>query len=493
MNIISDIILYKDEKIIVDELNNRIIFEKSNKIIESDFFYPRGIDIFQDKIYITDSYHNRVKIFDINGNYIADFGEKILKEPYGIKIYQEKIFISNKDVGKISVFDIEFNYLYDIGSFKYNCFFDIYRDNIYVSNTNENKIQIYDIDGNLKKVIENSFKYPCGIKIFEDKIFIADQFNKRVVCMDIEGKSSAEILQGGYYSIFYVENDILFAYEEKGNEFLKIDTSSIKLLECDTENRSNNLKIIKFESEDTIDKISENLKIQKPKALFVKDDNLWFCMHNHRAIVCYDLKEKIFLNIFQTGVQAEKIIVTDSKIIVLDYFFRDIMIADKKTLKNEGKIENKDFVRIADMILYKNRIYILDSAVNKVFIFNIFGKFIKSCAIKGEDNVSLKVFNEKIYVLDKRVKTIYCYDMFFNYKYEKKLEETSYPEDMEFDNEGNIYICDDSISKIIKYDKDFYFKGEIEGFFTPTEILKYENQFLIADFALGKIKLCKIG
>lgn len=123
---------------VVDQGNNRVVkFDKNGKFLFSfgDFgkekgYFFRPIDIVYDKyrkqLYISNSYSNRVDIFDLWGNYISSIGEKFLENPKGLFLYKDNpLYIAdsngvyyydfeNRSINKVNLGNYKFDNPYFI-------------------------------------------------------------------------------------------------------------------------------------------------------------------------------------------------------------------------------------------------------------------------------------------------------------------------------------------------------------------------------------------
>ncbi|KAI6656937.1 E3 ubiquitin-protein ligase TRIM71-like [Oopsacas minuta] len=69
----------------------------------NEFIKPRGvhIDNSTDIAYIADSANGRVQMWNMKGEYVAEFGSDVLKYPYGITIVDEAIFVTDLHLNSI--------------------------------------------------------------------------------------------------------------------------------------------------------------------------------------------------------------------------------------------------------------------------------------------------------------------------------------------------------------------------------------------------------
>ena len=174
MRNISDVNYYNSKKLVLDCLNNKIVYENKNIDIE-ELVKPQSLIIYNEKIYITDEEDNSIKLFDINFNLIQKITHKEIIKPFYIRIINDKIFITSNYKNGISVYSINGDYLYSFGEeIGISSYIDIDNENIYVSSPYKNSIYIYHMDGILYKKIDCLFKYPQGIKLYEKYILVAE-------------------------------------------------------------------------------------------------------------------------------------------------------------------------------------------------------------------------------------------------------------------------------------------------------------------------------
>ncbi|OGW30479.1 MAG: hypothetical protein A2X59_09970, partial [Nitrospirae bacterium GWC2_42_7] len=124
---------------------------------DGEFAFPNAIAVsVTDKIYVTDSALNMVKVYSTSdGAYLNSFGSNILRYPTGITI----------DEAAGEVFVIDYNNLY---------------------------IRIYDLDGNLKRSIKGGggmmgagkLLMPLGLALDSTRLYVTDAFNSVVAVFD---------------------------------------------------------------------------------------------------------------------------------------------------------------------------------------------------------------------------------------------------------------------------------------------------------------------
>ena len=155
-------------------------------------------------LFIVDLYNHCVKIFGIEGNFICQFGQDVLKGPCGIATDGECFFIT----------DVNVNSLFKFKKTDYSL---------------------------VKKTSDQcKLKYPMTVKVFEREVFVVEKLNHKVSVFDlnlnfkreigvgrfIEPKT-LEIYKGELYVIDKREENNLYVFTPAG-EFLRASSSGLK-------------------------------------------------------------------------------------------------------------------------------------------------------------------------------------------------------------------------------------------------------------------------
>ncbi|MGB9749970.1 MAG: stalk domain-containing protein [Caldisericia bacterium] len=127
---------------------------------------PRGITVLDDvyRVYVCDTYGNRVHIFDKSGKFIKSFGKEILSYPVSISRYSESEVIVLSEGGRIDFFTLDGVYTRSFGEaggpmLRFN-----------TMNFNED---FYKKDG-------GKFLKPSSVYVKDRTIYITDTFNYRI-------------------------------------------------------------------------------------------------------------------------------------------------------------------------------------------------------------------------------------------------------------------------------------------------------------------------
>ncbi|MGM0509038.1 MAG: NHL repeat-containing protein [Fusobacteriota bacterium] len=555
---ISDFSKNESYDIYINEIDNFI--DINDKKIKSSFFNPRSFAIYNNNIYISDSYNNLIKVFNLNGDFLYEFGKNELSEPYGIEIYNERVYVVSRNDGNICVYKLKGDFQTRLNTnMNFPSFLKIADEMIYVSNTNDHSICIYNLEGGLIEKITSDFKYPCGIDVTKNYIFVADQYNKRIVKLSKSGVVIKEVLKGSYYSVLKIEKNMMTAYDEKNGSFekTKIDDIKIDIPEfLKKENRiselgyyyiknnklelavnilqdkkhwnpkykKENIKISKilqrpkfyefllkhynkkelflnyvgdarkreqynFILEDIIGDFDQ-LRLHRPKAIFIENSNLWISMFKAKLLIKVDEKFKL-KEVYEINNQIDKFIVTNREIIIIDYYYRKIVTLNKSDLNKKKEIY-KEIKNPVDIIRVKNEIVILDSVMNKVFIYKIRGKKQKEYNIESKEAVAIYYKEEIYYILDKKENKIRKYNLFFELLEEIKLKNVNGPDDIVVDEEY-IYITDEGNNRVIKIDKNGKKIFIEDSFLKPRDIILNDKDIYISDFGNDLVKHYVLG
>ena len=213
--------------------------------VNIEFNLEGGILVYQDKIYISDSYGNCVHILDKHGNFIKKFGHHgsnngEFKFPYSLTLLNNQIYVIDCVNERVQVFDLDGNYikmfrygnndLNTIGSFTN---ISSSQDKIYVTDWNYNRIQVFSSDNIFLKYILIKIDLficngPHSMIIFNNHIYIIRYHSKFVKIYNMDGILNNEILLytyptgiAGYGNLIYVSCDKHIEVYHKNGQFVK--------------------------------------------------------------------------------------------------------------------------------------------------------------------------------------------------------------------------------------------------------------------------------
>jgi len=88
----------------------------------SQFYSPEGVTFDNDNhLYVADYDNHRVQKFDVNGNYLLQFGGRgsgdgQLRYPYGITTHNGRVYVADSDKYRISVLQYNGQFCISFGS-----------------------------------------------------------------------------------------------------------------------------------------------------------------------------------------------------------------------------------------------------------------------------------------------------------------------------------------------------------------------------------------
>jgi hypothetical protein len=107
---------YNNKLFIADQSNNRIqIFQLTPKPYfvatfgkkgqgAGEFFSPTSIAIYNNNIWVVDKGNNRLQVFDLNGNFLYQIKDPVIKDPSKILVYQTHLLVVD-EIGGLFIYD----------------------------------------------------------------------------------------------------------------------------------------------------------------------------------------------------------------------------------------------------------------------------------------------------------------------------------------------------------------------------------------------------
>ncbi|MBW2647007.1 MAG: 6-bladed beta-propeller, partial [Deltaproteobacteria bacterium] len=162
---------------------------------------PVGIDLYEDKIFVTDDALGKVVIFSKDGEYLDSFGKKgsgpkEFKKPRGIFVYNGVIYVADKGNDRVQVFGPNGVYMGSIGvegeqeDMLLEDPTDVVVDHnglIYAVDNDNRNVKIFDHTGKFLKSIAGITK-PYSIALDRDGIYISDAAKHNINKYDFNGK-----------------------------------------------------------------------------------------------------------------------------------------------------------------------------------------------------------------------------------------------------------------------------------------------------------------
>lgn len=340
-----------------NELKNIIGRSGSGK---KEFKTPLDIAFFEDKIYVLDSGNARVQVFNLNGNYLFDFGEVGLDDG---KLYCPTSFAFDK------------------------------KGNLWIVESCNGRIQVFDKNGNFIKKINLKMSSPKVVEKFDEFMIIANSEDEKIYIVDLNG-NLIKILGEDISSPLYFPQSIT-TLSDGTIVVANSGTSTISLFDKD----GNFIKTFSSYGK-------APGKIQYPLGVAVNSkDEIFVLDSGSHTVEVYD-KEGKYLRSFgkMGGANGEFIyplsiaIGSDNLSYVTDYNLRVQVFDENGKFKFKfGGVGTGDgqFTKTSEIFLQKNglsgygprgilvlddlnRVYVCDTYGNRVHIFDKNGKFIKS-------------------------------------------------------------------------------------------------------------------
>ena len=192
-----------NNKILVYDLEGELIGDFSLDDSDSCMGHIHGITFYEDKIYSVKENADCIGIYNLEGKLLKNFGTsgKELGEfnsPQNIEIFDEKIYVTDNKNKRIQVFDLDGNFIFHFymqkneskNGFETPYDLEIYQERIFVTLPKQNDIQIFDLDGNFIDNLDLSEEVTdqLGITIANDRIFLVSGDMKQVIISELNGE-----------------------------------------------------------------------------------------------------------------------------------------------------------------------------------------------------------------------------------------------------------------------------------------------------------------
>ena len=198
-----------DNIFLADGIANQVlIFDKSENILLEKITlkentctgHIHGMEVIRDRIYVVKQ-HQCISIFDLNGEFLYEFGKKGNKQgefsnPFDLEISQKNIFVTDTGNNRIQVFDLNGEFLYEFGKkgnkqgeFNGLMGLKINNEQVFISEGSpNNRIQVFDLNGEFMGVINEDFNSPHQIYLTEKKLYVLDTYNYHVKIFSINNQ-----------------------------------------------------------------------------------------------------------------------------------------------------------------------------------------------------------------------------------------------------------------------------------------------------------------
>ena len=194
------------EEMIISELGgNRVSVFKMGKIRTfgshgdrpHDMIEPAGIATDNaDNIYV--SSQHKLQKFTSRGELIKCTGKgKELDVPRGLTLYDNKVYVCDRNNHRIQIFDLDLNFVQSIGSRgkgrgefyePYDIKFDT-AGNMYVAELGNGRVQVMDRSGQfVREFGEGTLEQPSGLHIADKYVYVSDMSGHCIVVYETSGQ-----------------------------------------------------------------------------------------------------------------------------------------------------------------------------------------------------------------------------------------------------------------------------------------------------------------
>jgi len=289
----TSISISNDEKIfIVDNMNNSVLIFDINKNFKSkinyNFEHPNGVTIDENgNIYIISKYTGEIVSYDKNlilRFKIENFSNDSFLFPSDLYVYKDKLYIVDSYNDRIVIFSTDGNFIktfgqYGKGFYEFDFPTSIFVDkneNIFILDNGNKRIMVYDKNLNFVFEGKNINLYnPISILLYDKYLFILDKKTNEIKIFEWDGQKLSFLKTFGEFGGPLTKNYSIRSYELDYNSDLGkfFDPSDIFIFKeflyiCDSGNRRiQKIPLSMILSEPKLNKLIINLWIDKPKAL----------------------------------------------------------------------------------------------------------------------------------------------------------------------------------------------------------------------------------
>ena len=188
---------------------------------------PRGVALEEESqgIFVCDSSNSCVKVFDLSGKFVSDFGSNELVSPWGILLNRDDIYVTDK--GKFSLLKYrrsDYKFLQSVGEKKSDtCQFRFpgqlaigLDECLYVPDRENDTISVLDTDLNFKRHIQHeSIVNPVDVKFTEGTMFVLSTNSTQFLSLfDLNGEfirscSSIDKVSAFFFTIDSIGNIVI--------------------------------------------------------------------------------------------------------------------------------------------------------------------------------------------------------------------------------------------------------------------------------------------
>ncbi len=474
---------------------------------------PVSFSICDGKIYIVDEKKSSVYVYDLEGKIIYNFAHQgkekgSLSSPSDIVCYGGKIYVSDTSNKRINVYTDNGVFLYDFVPLNKNglaltpsrIFFDPYGE-IYILDIKNNTVLKYTKKGKLIEefstkdyilaVTDYGFIYGGGP---DGKIREYDLYFKQKGIFGTKGKNKYEFLN---FADIKPYNDGIFVLDDKNKKILYLNVENKDVIPHKKEVKKDDRITVSFEK--TIPLEAKTFTVGKEGIIYYTDkknrSGIYLKTEKEDKIISFSgedeksVKDVSSLFLGKDG----KIYVVDSgkyNVKVFNNFTYEFSFGDRIGLFGKEKDGKFSDPRSISLDINEN-IYVLDSKLKMIQVFNKDGIFLYSISLENIDarenfleilndengNIILLGALKKVYFLDKTGKLLKNFE----------LNELTKPLSFAYDGYEYIFVLDKE-QRVYVFDRDgkyisaFFSKTpNLQGFVNATKLNIYDNKLYVLD------------
>ncbi len=167
---------------------------------------PMGVEIANNRLYVSDAGNHRIQVFDMKGRPLFTFGKfgagaGKLNYPYGLAADNTDLYVADMHNGRVAVFDLNGNFKKYFGGegkkriFRVPTNIFVAADRVYITDAGLHSLLVFDKQGKQLFKIGGTkgnkigqLVYPNAVLVKDDSIYISDSGNNRVQIFDLNGK-----------------------------------------------------------------------------------------------------------------------------------------------------------------------------------------------------------------------------------------------------------------------------------------------------------------
>ncbi|MEF3279534.1 MAG: tetratricopeptide repeat protein [Elusimicrobiota bacterium] len=490
---------------------------------------PTSIFADDDNIYIVDSKKSSVFVYDKDGKFIFNFGSSgsengQLLSPSDLACFNGKVFVANTKNNSINVYDKNGIFLYSFevlskdGVTKFSpvrIAFD-YAGNIYIWESKNKFILKYDINGKFISdypnqkgdfpfaITKNGFIYGGGL---DGKI---REYDANFVVKGVFGAKGKNKYEFQSFVDIKPYKSGIFVLDSKNRKilYLNIENKNFKEIEFDITSLYDRIKIFPYK---IFNLKSLSFNVFKDGILYfsdLKSNSGFFAYRNEKPELISqvgDGDERV-KKVGDIAVMGDRIYVADMdlcKIKVFENMKYSFSFGDKVGFLGGDK--DGRFSRPSKISMDLNeKIYVLDTKMNMIQVFNKDGVFLYSIDLSTIDKNAkfADISNDEegnIILLSPNLKKIYLLSPDGKEKSNFELQKSINPISFAYDLKKYIFVLDNEKANVSVYDRSgdfissFFAKGAGEReLLKPSAIRYYDNRVYISDPDVSKISVFDI-